>query len=188
MTPLFKKQGVAVDTESVAATDTDFSSIVTNIADDVQVVVFATQTASAAQTLTQQLREQGKRAVVIGTDGAYSPSQYKPKLGYVASFAPDIRLVSTAKATVSGYNKFSHNKVFGTFGPPSYMAAWILMGAVNTACKDGKATRGEVTGNVRKTNVPSIMGGSIRFTAKGDVQGAKFFIFKVTNGRYTLAG
>jgi branched-chain amino acid transport system substrate-binding protein len=188
MTPLFKKKGVAVDTESVAATDTDFSSIVSNVADDVTAVVFATQTASAAQTLTQQLREQGKKAVVIGTDGAYSPSQYKPRLGYVASFAPDIHLLATARSIVSGYNKFSKNKVFGTFGPPSYMAAWVLMNAINTACKDGKATRGEVTQNVKRTNVPSIMGGSIRFTAKGDIQKPKFFIFKVTNGKYSLAG
>ena len=89
----FRLKGVKVDRESVAATDTDFSSIVTNIASDVAVVVFATQTASAANTLSNQLREQGKKAVVLGTDGAYSPTQFKPRNGYVSSFAPDIRLV-----------------------------------------------------------------------------------------------
>jgi branched-chain amino acid transport system substrate-binding protein len=184
----FRLKGVRVDRESVAATDTDFSSIVTNVASDVQVVVFATQTAAAAQTLSNQLREQGKQAVVFGTDGAYSPTQFKPRNGYVSSFAPDIRQVRGGPAVVRAYNTFSRNKAFGTFGPPSYMATWVLMGAINTACRDGSATRAEVTANVRRTNVPSILGGQVRFTKKGDVAGAKFYVFKITNGRYTLVG
>ena len=184
----FRLKGVKVDRESVAATDTDFSSIVTNIASDVAVVVFATQTASAANTLSNQLREQGKKAVVLGTDGAYSPSQFKPKLGYVSSFAPDIRLVRGGASVVRAYNVFSKNKTFGTFGPPSYMATWVLMGAINTACRDGSATRAEITANVRKTNIPSILGGQVRFTRNGDVAGAKFYVFKITDGKYTLAG
>ena len=68
------------------------------------------------------------------------------------------------------------------------MATWVLMGAVNTACKDGSATRAEVTANVRRTNIPSILGGQVRFTKNGDVAGAKFYVFKITNGKYTLAG
>jgi branched-chain amino acid transport system substrate-binding protein len=188
LTYRFRIKGVRVDRESVAATDTDFSSIATNVADDVQVVIFATQTASAAQTLSNQLREQGKRAIVFGTDGAYSPTQYKPRNGYVSSFAPDIRQVRGGPAVVRAYNRFSKNKAFGTFGPPSYMATWVLMGAVNTACRDGRATRAEVTANVRRTNSPSILGGTVRFTKKGDVVGAKYYVFKITNGRYQLAG
>jgi branched-chain amino acid transport system substrate-binding protein len=184
----FRLKKVQVQTESVAATDTDFSSLVTNVGNDVQVVVFATQTASAAQTLAQQLREQGKKAVVFGTDGAYSPSVYKPRNGYVSSFAPDIRLVRGGPAVVKAYNAFSHNKSFGTFGPPSYMATWVLLSAMNTACSDGAATRAEVTANVKRTRLPSILGGQVRFTAKGDVAGAKFYVFKITNGKYTLAG
>jgi branched-chain amino acid transport system substrate-binding protein len=184
----FRLKKVQVQTESVAATDTDFSSLVTNIDSDVNVVVFATQTAAAAQTLSQQLREQGKRAVVLGTDGAYSPGVYKPRLGYVSSFAPDIRLVRGGAAVVKAYNAYSKNKTFGTFGPPSYMATWVLMSAINTACRDGAATRAEVTANVKATRLPSILGGQVRFTAKGDVAGAKFYMFKITNGKYTLAG
>src|SRR5687768_13613044 len=188
MTYRFRIKGVRVDRESVAATDTDFSSLATNVANDAQVVIFATQTASAAQTLSNQLREQGKRAVVFGTDGAYSPTQFKPRNGYVSSFAPDIRLVRGGPAVVRAYNTFSKNKAFGTFGPPSYMATWVLMAATTTACRDGRATRAEVTANVRRTRTPSILGGTIRFTPKGDVVGAKYYVFKITNGRYTLAG
>lgn len=181
-------KGVSVERESVAATDTDFSSLVTNIGNDVQVVVFATQTASAANTLARQLREQGKRAVVFGTDGAFAPAQFRPRLGYVSSFAPDLKLLASGRALVRQYNAFSKNKAFGTFGPPSYMAAWTLLRAADQACRDGNATRAEVTAAVRKTNIPSILGGNIRFTKKGDTAGAKFYTFKVTNGKYTVAG
>jgi len=181
-------RNVDVDRESVAADETDFSSIVANVGNDVDVVVFATQTASAAQTLSEQLREQGKNAVVFGTDGAYSPSQYKPRTGYVSSFANDLRFLRSARAIVRAYNRFSGNKAFGTFGPPSYMAAWVAMGAITRACSDGTATRAEVTRQVRRTNTPSILGGRIQFTRRGDVRGAKFYIFKVTNGTYALVG
>jgi branched-chain amino acid transport system substrate-binding protein len=188
LTYRFRLKGATVERASVAATDTDFSSLVTNVGDDVQVVVFATQTASAAQTMAQQLREQGKRAVVFGTDGAFSPAQYKPRLGYVSSFAPDLKLIPTGRPLVRQYNRFSNNKTFGTFGPPSYMAAWVLMRATDAACRDGSATRAEVSANVRRTNIPSILGGTIRFNRRGDVLGSKFYTFKVENGRYTLAG
>lgn len=186
LTYRFRLKGVTVQRESVAATDTDFSSLVTNVGSDVQVVVFATQTASAAQTMSQQLREQGKRAVVFGTDGAFSPAQFKPRLGYVSSFAPDLKLIASGRALVRQYNTFSKNKSFGTFGPPSYMATWVLMRATDSACRDGSATRAEVAAAVKKTNIPSILGGTIRFTAKGDPVGAKFYTFKITNGKYAL--
>jgi branched-chain amino acid transport system substrate-binding protein len=181
-------RNVNADRESVAADETDFSSIVANVGNNVDVVVFATQTASAAQTLSNQLREQGKRAVVFGTDGAYSPTQFKPNSGYVSSFANDLRFLASARSIVRAYNRYSNNRAFGTFGPPSYMAAWVSMNAIRTACNDGRATRPEVSRIVRRTNVPSILGGRVRFTARGDVRGAKFYIFRVQNGNYSLVG
>jgi ABC-type branched-subunit amino acid transport system substrate-binding protein len=181
-------RNINVDRESVAADETDFSSIVANVGNNVDVVVFATQTPSAAQTLSQQLREQGKRAVVFGTDGAYSPTQYKPNSGYVSSFANDLRFLQSARSIVRAYNRYSRNRAFGTFGPPSYMATWVAMNAIRNACSDGRVNRAEVTRNVRSTNVPSILGGRVRFTTRGDVRGAKFYIFRVTNGNYALVG
>jgi branched-chain amino acid transport system substrate-binding protein len=182
---LLKKAGVTVQRESVAATDTDFSSIVSKTPDDATAIVFATQTASAAGTLSNQLREQGKKAVVFATDGAYQPAQYKPKSGYASVFALDLNLAKGQKALVAQYRKFSKGKSFGAFGPPSYQSAWVLMTAIKTACKDGKVTRAEVLAQVKKTNVPSIIGGVTKFTAKGDVVSPHFFIYKITDGKYS---
>jgi branched-chain amino acid transport system substrate-binding protein len=181
---LLKARKLTVDRQSVSATETDFSTVVTNVDSDTNVVLFATQTASAANTLSQQLIEQGKKALVFGTDGAYAPSQYKPKHGYVSSFANDIHFLPAAKPVVAAYNSFSKNKTFGTFGPPSYLAAWVLMNAIKNACADDTVTRAEVVTQVRRTNIPSLLGGTIRFDRLGNPLPKKFYIFEVTNGTY----
>ena len=182
-----RARNVTVSRESVAADDTDFSSIVANVGDDVDVVVFATQVATAAQTLSQQLREQGKDAIVFGTDGAYSPSQFKPRSGYVSVFAPDPHFDPSARSLIRQYNRYSKNKAFGAFGPATYMAGLVAMNAIERACGDGNTNRPEVTREVRRTNIPSIFGGRLKFSAKGDPLPTRFVIYKITNGKYAPA-
>jgi branched-chain amino acid transport system substrate-binding protein len=184
-----RNKGATVTRQSVSADDTDFSSIVANVGSNVNVVVFATQVASAANTLSNQLREQGKRAVVFGTDGAYSPSQFKPRNGYVSVFAPDLHFDPRARAIVREYGRFVKKDTSGAFGPATYMAGWVAMVAIEKACANGSATRAEVVGQVRRTNVPSIIGANIRFDRKGDLRGGgEFVIYKVTNGKYAPVG
>jgi branched-chain amino acid transport system substrate-binding protein len=185
---LLSRANIDASRESVAATDTDFSSIVANVGNDVDVVVFATQTASQAHTMSQQLREQGKRAIVFGTDGVYSPSQFKPRTGYVSIFATDLHFLRSARGIVREYNRFSRNKTFGAFGPPTYMASWIAMNAVVRACADGDVTRRELVPIIQRSNTPSILGGNVRFNGRGDIRGAKFRLYKVTNGTYSPVG
>ena len=150
---------------------------------------FATQVATAANTLSNQLREQGKKAIVFGTDGAYSPSQFKPRIGYVSVFAPDPHFDPKARAIVREYRNYVKKDTSGAFGPATYMAGWVSMVAIEKACADGTATRAEVVTQVRRTNVPSIIGANIRFDAKGDLRGGgEFVIYKVTNGKYSPLG
>jgi branched-chain amino acid transport system substrate-binding protein len=181
-------RNVTVSRESVSADDTDFSSIVANVGNDVDVVVFATQVATAANTLSNQLREQGKDAIVFGTDGAYSPSQFKPREGYVSVFAPDPHFDPSARRLIREYNRYSKNKEFGAFGPATYMAGLVAMNAIEAACANGSTTRAEVVRQVRRTNIPSIFGGRLRFSATGDPLPTKFIIYKVTNGKYAPVG
>ncbi|MDQ3381259.1 MAG: branched-chain amino acid ABC transporter substrate-binding protein [Actinomycetota bacterium] len=183
-----RARNVTVSRESVSVDDTDFSSIVANVDNNVNVVVFATQNATAANTLSNQLREQGKKAVVFGTDGAYSPAQYKPRLGYVSVFAPDLHFDPKAKALIREYNRYSKNRTFGSFGPATYMAGLAAMDAIARACADGTASRSEVTRLVRSTNLPSIFGGTLRFSKKGDPLPTKFILYKITNGIYSPVG
>ena len=183
-----RARDITVSRESVSADDTDFSSIVANVGANVNVVVFATQVATAANTLSNQLREQGKKAIVFGTDGAYSPSQFKPRSGYVSVFAPDIQFDRKARSLVNEYKKWSKNKAFGAFGPATYLAGLVAMTAIKNACADGRATRAEVVQQVQRTNIPSIFGGTVRFSRIGDPLPTKFIIYKITTGKYSPLG
>ena len=184
-----RARNVTVSRESVSADDTDFSSVVANVGNNVTVVVFATQVASAANTLSNQLREQGKRAIVFGTDGAYSPSQFKPRSGYVSVFAPDLHFDPSARRIIAEYRRFVKKDESGAYGPATYMAGYVAMDAIRRACANGSATRAEVVQKTRSTNVPSIIGDNIRFDAKGDLKGGgEFVIYKITNGKYSPLG
>jgi len=181
-----KGKRVTVSRESVSADDTDFSSVVANVGSNVNVVVFATQVATAANTLSNQLREQGKKAIVFGTDGAYSPSQFKPRSGYVSVFAPDLHFDPKAAKIVGEYRKFVSKDTSGAFGPATYQAGWVAMTAIRKACADGKVTRAEVTRTVRTSTTPSIIGSPVQFDAKGDLKGGgEFVIYRITSGKYS---
>jgi branched-chain amino acid transport system substrate-binding protein len=179
--------GKKVTRLTVEQGQTDYSTTVTRVPNTSDIVVLPWQQPPDAQTFANQLRLQGKRAIVFGSDGTYSPDQFKPTNAYVSSFAPDLHFVPARRAIVTAYNRFSHNKTFGTFGPPSYMSMMILGSAIKKACANSKATRAEVLGNVRRTNLSSILGGKVKFNARGDVSGANFFVFKITNGTYRPA-
>jgi branched-chain amino acid transport system substrate-binding protein len=180
--------GVKVTRLTVEQDQKDYSTTVTRVSSSTGVVVLPWQQPPDAQTFANQLKLQGKRALPFGTDGTYSPDQYKPTNGYSSSFANDLHFVKSKQAIVKAYNKFSHNKTFGTFGPPSYMATWILANAVRHSCADGKTSRAEVLKWVKKTNLPSILGGRIKFSSIGDVAGAKFYVFHIVNGKYSPTG
>jgi branched-chain amino acid transport system substrate-binding protein len=184
-----RARNIDVGRESVSADDTDFSSVVTNVGNEVDVVIFATQVATAANTLSNQLREQGKKAIVFGTDGAYSPSQFKPRSGYVSVFAPDLHFDPRARAIVREYRRFVSKDTSGAFGPATYMAGWVAMTSIRRACADGRATRAEVVRMTRSTSIPSIIGPRIAFDRKGDLRGGgAFVIYKVTDGKYSPVG
>jgi len=59
-----RSKNVTVQRESTSVRTTDFSSLVTRVPNDAQIVFFPTQQPEDAQTLGQQLLEQGKRAKV----------------------------------------------------------------------------------------------------------------------------
>ena len=72
-------QGGGVSTSRLSApnTTTDFSSFVTKVPNDADIVFFPAQKPGDAQTFAQQLLEQGKKAKVFGGDGSNDASQFK---------------------------------------------------------------------------------------------------------------
>jgi ABC-type branched-subunit amino acid transport system substrate-binding protein len=187
MKPAFEAKGVRVDTESIVKTDTDFTSIVNKTAND-KVVFILGQIATQTQQFAQQMKEKGRTAIVFASDGSFDSSSFTVNGSYVSFFAPDVTTLASAKAIVSGYYaKFG--KKTTPFGAPNYVVAQLEIAAIQRACKDGKVSRAEVARQIAKTNMKtSLLGVPIKFTANGDVSGAKFFIFKIVDGKYVVVG
>jgi branched-chain amino acid transport system substrate-binding protein len=180
-----KAGGVKVTRNSVNQKVTDFSSLVSKVGDDVDVVYLPWQIAANGQIFGQQMKEQGKSAVIFGSDGLDS-GDFKIEGAYISAFAPDIRGIAGNAAFVRAYGK----KFVSNFGPPIYVATNAAIVAIQKSCADGEATRAEVLKNLHATSLPkTVLGAPLKFTAKGDVKGSKFYIFKIgAGGKKTLVG
>ena len=186
MVPVFQKAGIKVDHESVSQKVTDFSSLVAKVTPETTVVVLPWQVAANGQQFGKNLAEQKKTATIVGTDGLYSPSSFTTAGSYVSSFGPDINSIP-ADASIAAAAKAAYPK-YGTFGPPIYAATHVLDEAIASACKSGTPTRSGVLSGVKATaESTSILGQTIHFDVKGDLIGAKWFLFKINpQGMYTL--
>ena len=177
-------KGVKVDRESVSQKATDFSSLVAKVTATTKVVYLPFQLASQAQLFAQQLKAQGKTAIVFGSDGTFDSSKFNVDGSYISFFAPDVTTLASAASLVAAFHK-QFPGATSPFGAPNYVAAQAYAAAVQTACKDGKISRAEVRSAFAKTNLKTtILGSGLKFTANGDVAGAKFHIFKIVNGQY----
>jgi branched-chain amino acid transport system substrate-binding protein len=179
--------GATVKRESISQKQNDFSSIVSK-AKDADVVFLPWQLGTQAQTFGQQLAEQGSNAIIVGSDGLFT-EDFSIKGSYVSSFAPDIKSIDSSKELVSGYEA-EFGEFSSTFGPPAYAATNALLTAIKQACDDagGTPSREDVVDAMHNVDIEqSILGGPLKFDDKGDPEGAKFYIFKVTGkGKYEL--
>jgi branched-chain amino acid transport system substrate-binding protein len=184
--------GVNVTRLSAPNTTTDYSSYVTKVPSNTNVVFFPTQQPPAAQTFAEQLVEQGKSAVVFGGDGADAPAQFNKSGGYVANFAPDISGIPADASIVAGWKKANPTSTLGSFGPPTYGAVQIMLNAIKIACAQDKGvlkSRADVFHNVKKVSIKNwILGGSFKWSTKtNDPLNGHFYIFQIqSNGSYKL--
>jgi branched-chain amino acid transport system substrate-binding protein len=186
MLPVFKAAGIKVDHESVSQKVTDFSSLVAKVTSGTSVVVLPWQVAANGQQFGKNLAEQHKKAVIVGTDGLFSPSSFTTNGAYVSSFGPDINFIPADKS-IAAQAKAKFPK-YGTFGPPIYAATHVMDEAIASACKSGTPSRSSVLAAVKSTDEPtSILGQPIKFDSHGDLVGGKFFLFKIDSaGKYNL--
>ena len=180
-----KGKSVTVDRESISQKATDFSSLVAKVTPSVKVVFLPFQLASQAQLFAQQLKAQNKAAVVFGSDGTFDSSKFSANGSYISFFAPDVTTLAAAKDTVAAFNKKFPGGT-SPFGAPNYVLAQAYSEAIKAVCANGDTpTRDNVRAELAKVNLTdTIFGSPVSFTAKGDVAGAKFYIFKIENGKY----
>jgi branched-chain amino acid transport system substrate-binding protein len=194
---LKKVPGTQVTRDHVSQTVSDFSSLITRIPQNTQVVFLPWQLADKANTFYQQLRAAGKNAIVFGSDGTDAPGVFKATGGYVSGFPVDF-----SSPVLKAYTK-SHGGNGETFGLPSYTATWMNATAIQMACKagHGKTTRKAVRMDLQKVKLSkkaSLLGFPVHFLTKntGSYQGAgdmaspaNFAIYKIqSNGTYVRVG
>src|SRR5215213_9417513 len=187
-TAILKANKVNVQRESVNQKVVDFSSLVTKVPSNTDVVFLPWQVASNGQLFAEQMQEQGKTAKIFGSDGLDS-GDFTISGAYVSSFARDIHgLAGTAKV-ISGYNK-KYGTKWSTFGPPAYVAAQVIATAYKAACADGSASRAELLKQIHSTHIPhSILGLPVSFDNHGELKGAKFYVSQIqSNGKHKLVG
>lgn len=189
--PVLAAAGVSVTSESIPIAATDYSSYVTNVPSDADVVFFPTQQPADAQSFATQLAEQGKKAKIFGTDGANGPGVFKAPGNYVSNFAPLITGIKADQALIAGWKKDNKGKQVGSFGPPTYGATQILLKAIKAACTAGKGTiknRSAVGNDVKKVTIKNfILGGTFKWDKKNvqDPANPKFYIFQIqSDGTY----
>ena len=132
-----RARNVNVERESVSADDTDFSSIVANVGNDVDVVVFATQVAPRRTRSRSSFASRARRRSCSERTARTRRRSSSRGPGTSSVFAPDIHFDPRARALVREYNRYSKNKAFGSFGPATYMAGLVAMNAITKACADG---------------------------------------------------
>jgi branched-chain amino acid transport system substrate-binding protein len=184
--------GTIADRQSVTQQDTDFSSLVTRIGGSgADAVFFPGQIASQGAQLAKQLQEQGISVALLGSDGMFSTDDFiKGAAGategaYVSSFAPDIHNIEADADIVQRYT--AEYGDFGTFGPPTYAAAQVVLEAMWHANAAGDLSRASVRDEVANTDIElSLLGGPLYFDENGDVENAHFYIFEVKDGAFTL--
>lgn len=181
-----EEAGVTVIRESVSQDVTDFSALVGTIPDEAEFVYLPWQVAANGTIFANQMAEQGKEAVIFGSDGMDS-DDFLVAGSYIAAFAPDISAIEGSQSILEGYLEQYENT--NTFGPPVYAAARVLLEAIDRVCQTGATPdRASVQAEVRNTDMAdSILGSPISFTEDGDLAEGKFFIFQIQeDGTKTL--
>ena len=186
--------GTTVNRDHVSQSVSDFSSLITRIPPNTQVVYIPWQLAGKAQLFYNQLRAAQKNATVFGSDGLFAPGTFTGNGAYVSAFPVDFN-----SATLKAYQR-AHGGKEEAFGLPSYTAALVNAKAIAMACKNGSASRAEVRKDILKVKVAkaqSLLGFQVQFLRgnAGSSQGpgdmaapANFAIFHIVNGQYVRAG
>ena len=165
---LLKAQGVKVKRASVTQKTSDYSSVITSMSGDTDLVYLALQLPDKMTLFGNQLKEQGKNVKVFLSDAG--GSGVKLPGAYFSTFGPDVTHYPPARSVLKAYHqRYGAKAPVTAFGPLAYVSGQVVVDAVARACKNGTATRAEVVKELHKTNLKkSVFGDPIRFDAHGD--------------------
>ena len=155
-------KGVKVDRESISQKATDFSSLVAKVTSARRSCTCRSSSPSEAQLFAQQLKAQGKTAVVFGSDGTFDSSKFTwtgatSRSSHRTSRRSRRMPRSWPRTTSSSRAARARSALRTTCSRRCTPAR------SRTSCKDGKITRAELRKNFAKVSLKStILGTPIR--------------------------
>jgi ABC-type branched-subunit amino acid transport system substrate-binding protein len=170
--------GVSVSRDGVSQQQSDFSSLIAKIPRSTDLVYLPWQLPPKGKAFGEQMRAAGKGSIkLMGSDGLFDPDFASVGTNVYDSFFP----VQASNKVVRAYLR-AHGGKGEYFGAPTYVAAQVVGGAIDRACKDGTASRAEVRAQIKRTKfATSLLGIPISFNRFGDIKRKKFGIWK-SNG------
>jgi len=181
-----KAKGVTVGRDGVSQQQSDFSAIINKIPRDTEVVYLPWQLPPKGQAFGQQMKGLGRASVkLMGSDGLFDPAFSGLGSNVYDSFFP----LNPSDKRVKAFRRL--HGATELFGAPSYVAAQVVTGAIDRACKNGTASRAEVRAQLRKTKIPakvSLLGLPVGFNKNGDMIKKPFGIYHSINGVFVRVG
>src|SRR3954464_5019599 len=176
-----KAKNVTVGRDGVSQQQSDFSAIINKIPRNTQLVYLPWQLPPKGKAFGQQMKSLGRSGTkLMGSDGLFDPLFSSLGNNVYDSFFP----LNPADKRVTAFKK-SHGGNSELFGAPSYVAAQVVTGAIDRACKDGKATRAEVRRQIKRTKIrasASLLGLPVGFDRHGDMVKKPFGIYHSVKG------
>jgi len=185
----FEKGGGKVTSYSgVAATDVDFSAVITQIKTENPDVVYYGGTMPGVGLFLKQLRELGIKSQFFAADPAFLPDFITTAgpanaAGAMVSFqAPPYD--SNPKLVKFGQDyKRAFNEEPGPYSAYGYNEAAIIIEAMKKA--GAKVTRESIVKGLRDTKFDGMMG-PVEFDAKGELKQPSLYLYKVDGNGFVL--
>jgi hypothetical protein len=154
--------------------------LINKIPRNTQLVYLPWQLPPKGQAFGQQMKSQGRAGTkLMGSDGLFDPLFAGLGNNVYDSFFP----VNPSDKRVAAFKAI--HKGTELFGAPSYVAAQVVTGAIDRACKNGTASRAEVRAQIKKTNISvaaSLLGLPVAFNKNGDMVKKPFGIYHSVKG------
>jgi branched-chain amino acid transport system substrate-binding protein len=173
-------KGVTVGRDGVSQQQSDFTSLINKIPRNTQLVYLPWQLPPKGKAFGQQMKGLGRAGVkLMGSDGLFDPLFSSLGNNVYDSFFP----LNPADKRVAAFKAIHHATEL--FGAPSYVAAQVVAGAIDRACKNGTASRAEVRAQIKKTKIAaaaSLLGLPVAFDKHGDMIKKPFGIYHSVKG------
>jgi branched-chain amino acid transport system substrate-binding protein len=184
-----KAKNIPTQRDAAKAGQTDFSTIIQKIKSfNADWVYFADEGPEAAPFVSQMKQQGltiGTNINFLGTDGEEDPSIITKSQGaydgaYATNITADPAGVTSAASYVTEFTTEYGPDSIGKAGPfygSAYEATQVLLQAIkNSPVSNGKISRADVLSHLGSDTFSTIFG-SVKFDAKGDVQGGGIYVY-----------